>query len=84
MIPKIVVLILIFGVILADMIGYYEPLDIATEELRLTHVLEEENCIIAQRELILNKVYWHMFSNMLPNILPQSIKFAILTFSFPV
>lgn len=51
MIPKkalliIIILLLIspvFGVILADMVGYHEPLDIAAEELGLSDISEEIN-----------------------------------------
>jgi len=51
MIPRkallvIIILLLIsplFGVILADMVGYHEPLDIAAEELGLNDTSEEIN-----------------------------------------
>ncbi len=40
----IIVLVLVsplFGVILADMVGYHEPLDVAAEELGLKDISEE-------------------------------------------
>ncbi|RLE74139.1 MAG: cobalamin biosynthesis protein, partial [Thermoprotei archaeon] len=33
----------IFGVILADMVGYHEPLDLAAESLGLEDISEETN-----------------------------------------
>jgi len=49
MIPRRVLLIIVvlllvsplFGVILADMVGYHEPLDLAAEELGLSDISEE-------------------------------------------
>ena len=51
MIPRkalilIIILLLIsplFGVVLADMVGYHEPLDIAAEALGLSDISEEVN-----------------------------------------
>jgi len=42
-ITALIIISPIFGVILADMVGYHEPLDIAAEKLGLEDISEEIN-----------------------------------------